>query len=100
MKLKLIRKHYAPCKRPLHDPGYTKCQCPITIRGTLNGTRVDVATKRFLREPLYRDWDAATALAETWEAAGAIVSMDPGVVRSGEVAKSEDQPTTVEDAVS
>ena len=33
------RRHQPPCKRPMWDKGYTKCTCPVMIRGTLNRER-------------------------------------------------------------
>ena len=64
----------------MYDLGYTKCKCPVVIRGTLNGKRIMQATSKFLRAPMDRDLDAASKLAQVWERAGAVVPMAYGVV--------------------
>jgi integrase/recombinase XerD len=100
--LKVFRRHQPPCKRPAYDPGYTKCKCPIRIRGTLNQQRIDLSTAKYLRAPLDRDMTAATELARSWEKTGDIQPLELAqseVVQFGAAAEGADKPTTVEEAV-
>ncbi len=70
------RRHRAPCKRVQWDAGYTKCRCPLVIRGTLNGKPISVSTKRYLPREQQRDLEAARTLAQLWEKRGAVVAWD------------------------
>jgi integrase/recombinase XerD len=64
------RRHQPPCKRPMFDKGYTKCACPIVIRGTLNGKFVSLSTARYLPPGQSRNLEAARDLALLWERSG------------------------------
>src|SRR5262252_8459944 len=70
--LKVTRRHQPPCKRKMYDQGYTKCHCPVLIRGTLAGKRITLSAARFLRPPADRDLAPATRLARQWEADGEV----------------------------
>ena len=61
--LKVTRRHQPPCKRKMWDQGYTKCNCPGLIRGTLAGKRVTLAASKFLPSPFDRDLGRAAELA-------------------------------------
>ena len=65
--LKPLKRHYAPCKRSEWDQGYTRCGCPVWIRGTLNGKRVTVSASKYLPEPDCRDLERGRELALLWE---------------------------------
>lgn len=69
--LKALRRHYAPCKRREWDQGYSRCACPVWIRGTLRGKRITVVASKFLPEPVSRDLQAARDLVLLWERSGA-----------------------------
>ena len=69
--LKALKRHYPPCKRREWDQGYTRCSCPIWIRGTLGSKRVTRAVSKFLPEPTCRDLKAARELTLLWERSGA-----------------------------
>ena len=64
------RRHIPPCKRPMWDQVSTRCTCPITIRGTLNGHRVSLSTTKYLPPAEARDLEAARNLAILWEKHG------------------------------
>lgn len=55
------------------DPGFTKCGCPIVIRGTLAGKAITKSTAKYLPPDKARDLEAARDLALLWERAGALV---------------------------
>jgi len=102
--LKPLKRHYAPCKRKEWDQGYTRCGCPVWIRGTLKGKRVTVSASKYLPEPDCRDLERGRDLAVLWERTGelrrpeeyaAIVS--PEVARNGTV--TEPELPTVEAAI-
>ena len=61
------RRHQPPCKRPMWDKGYTKCTCPVMIRGTLNGKHLTLSTRKFLPPDKARDLEASRDLALLWE---------------------------------
>lgn len=48
----------------------TNCKCAITIRGTLNGHRINLSTAKYLRPDRANDLDAAQALANHWQRVG------------------------------
>jgi len=88
------RRHQPPCKRPMFDKGYTKCACPIVIRGTLAGKFLSLSTAKFLPPDKARDLSAARDLALLWERTGAPVRPEecaPAAV----VEKPEPEHTTV-----
>lgn len=60
------------------DQGYTKCQCPILIAGTLNRQRIMLSTAKFLPASQARDLDAASRLARLWEKEG--MAVKPGAM--------------------
>ena len=68
--LKPLKRHYAPCKRREWDQGYTRCGCPVWIRGTLKGKRVTVSAAKYLPEPDCRDLERGRDLAVLWERTG------------------------------
>ena len=43
----------------MFDKGYTKCSCPIVIRGTLKGKFVSLSTARYLPPDHARSLEAA-----------------------------------------
>jgi integrase/recombinase XerD len=49
---------------------YTRCNCPLLIRGTLNRKRILLATSKFLPRESARSLDAARDLALLWEKEG------------------------------
>jgi integrase len=67
------RRHRPPCKRSEWDPGYTKCACPIVIRGTLAEKHITVSTAKYLPPEKSRDLQAARDLAILWEKTGSLV---------------------------
>jgi hypothetical protein len=67
------RRHQPPCKRSMWDKGYTKCACPIMIRGTLNRKFLTLSTWKFLPPDKARDLEAARNLALLWERVGSPV---------------------------
>lgn len=71
------RRHRLPCKKSEWDAGYTKCSCPIVIRGVLAGKPVSVSTAKYLPKAKRRNFEAARDLAIVWEKVGAIVSAVP-----------------------
>lgn len=74
--LTVQRRHRKPCKRSTWDAGYTKCTCPIVIRGMLNGKRVSTSTLKYLPKKDQRNIEKATALAQLWDRSGAVVFPD------------------------
>lgn len=83
----------------MYDSGYTKCKCPIVIRGTLNGNRVTQGTGKYLRAPLDRDLDAASQLAQQWERTGQVGPLAAPLAPSGTPAPEDEEQVTVEAAV-
>lgn len=73
--LKVLRRHRPPCTRAEWDQRICAgkgAKCPILIRGTLNGDRVQLSTAKFLPPTKARDLEAARALALEWERTGTI----------------------------
>ncbi len=68
--LKVQRRHRPPCKKPMWDAGYTKCRCPIVIRGTLAGKHITVSTAKYLPPERSRSLEAAQELALLWQRSG------------------------------
>jgi integrase/recombinase XerD len=68
--LKAQRRHLPPCTKPMWDAGYTKCGCPIVIRGTLAGKHITISTAKYLPSHLARNFEAARDLALLWERTG------------------------------
>jgi integrase/recombinase XerD len=99
--LKPLKRHYAPCKRKEWDQGYTRCGCPVWIRGTLRGKRVTASASKYLPEPDCRDIERGRDLALLWEKIGELVRPEayaaivPPGSSSDEVARNgtADQPT-------
>ena len=71
--LKAQRRHRPPCTKPMWDAGYTKCSCPIVIRGTINRKAITVSTAKYLPAERARNMEAARDLALLWERAGKLV---------------------------
>src|SRR5215472_7319846 len=68
--LKVLSRHRPPCTRAEWDQRSCAgkgARCPILIRGTLNGDRVQLSTAKFLPPTKSRDLEAARALALEWE---------------------------------
>jgi integrase/recombinase XerD len=74
--LKPLKRHQKPCKRKEYDQGYTRCGCPVWIRGTLKGKRVTVSASKYLPEPECRDMESGRGLALLWEKTGELVRPD------------------------
>src|ERR1035437_3089177 len=70
--LKPLKRHHEPCKRREWDQGYTRCGCPVWIRGTLRGTRGTVSASKYLPETDFRDLERGRDLAVLWERTGEI----------------------------
>lgn len=68
--LNVFRRHKHPCKRDEWDFGYTKCSCPVIIRGTLNGRRITSTLSKYLPREQQSSLEAGRALALLWERAG------------------------------
>jgi hypothetical protein len=71
--LNVQRRHRPPCTREEWDQRSCAgkgAKCPILIRGTLNGSRVQLSTAKFLPPDRARDFEAARALALEWERTG------------------------------
>jgi integrase/recombinase XerD len=71
--LNVQRRHRSPCTREewdLRSCAGKGAKCPILIRGTLNGSRVQLSTARFLPPEQARDLEAARGLALEWERRG------------------------------
>src|ERR1035438_1908753 len=94
------RRPHPPCKRPMWDKGYTKCTCPITICGTLNGKFLTVSTWKFLPPDKARDLEAARDLALLWERVGTPVRPEAYAPISEPTVATEPEPPSVEMAVS
>jgi|SRR5215471_2502636 len=98
--LKTFRRHQTPCKRAEWDQGYTRCNCPIVIRGTLNQKRITQAVSKFLPEPHCRDMMAAMELARLWEQTGSVIVPPPPAHAVPEPeAKDDDGRIRIEAAV-
>ena len=94
------RRHRPPCKKSEWDPGYTKCTCPIVIRGTLNGRHITISTAKHLPPEKARDLELARGLAITWERAGKPVRLEEYAPAPAAVPEPEAPPLpTVEMAV-
>jgi integrase len=53
------------------DAGYTRCSCPVVIRGTLpSGKFISLSTRAYLPRERARDMEAARDLALLWERLG------------------------------
>src|ERR1019366_8285573 len=101
--LKPLKRHFPPCKRKEYDQGYTRCGCPVWIRGTLRGKRVYASASKYLPEPECRDMEKGRGLALLWEKVGELVRPEaytaivPPSPESGEVARNgtveADRPT-------
>lgn len=74
--LKPLKRHFPPCKRREWDQGYTRCGCPVMIRGTLRGKRVTAAASKYLPEPDCRDLARGRELALLWERTGELCRPD------------------------
>jgi len=94
------RRHQPPCKRPMWDKGYTKCTCPVTIRGTLNGKHLTLSTWKFLPPDKARDLEAARDLALLWERVGSPVRPEAYAPITEPTAPTEPERPTVQMAVS
>lgn len=92
------RRHRPPCKKSEWDQGYTKCTCPIVIRGTLAEKHITVSTAKYLPPEKARDLQAARDLAILWEKAGAPVRPEEYAPPSA-AAEPEAPRPTVEMAV-
>jgi integrase len=97
--LKPLKRHYAPCKRKEWDQGYTRCGCPVWIRGTLRRKRVTVSAAKYLPEPDCRDLERGRDLAVLWERTGELVRPEeysaivaPEVARFGTVENEPELP--------
>src|SRR5580698_9303629 len=88
--LRAQRRHRPPCKKAEWHQGYTKCACPIVIRGTLGGKHISLSTARYLPPHESRKLESARNLAILWEQTGA-------PVRPGEYARVS-APTAEPDA--
>jgi integrase/recombinase XerD len=73
--LNVQRRHRPPCTRQEWDQRSCAgkgAKCPILIRGTLNGSRIQLSTAKFLPPEMSRDFEAARALALEWERTGVV----------------------------
>ena len=101
--LKPLKRHFPPCKRKQYDQGYTRCGCPVWVRGTLRGKRVYASASKYLPEPECRDMEKGRGLALLWEKVGELVRPEayaaivPPSPESGEVERfgtvEADRPT-------
>jgi integrase/recombinase XerD len=71
--LKAQKRHRSPCKRGEWDQGYSKCGCPVVIRGTLSGKHITLSTAKYLPPEKARDLEAGRNLAILWERSGEAV---------------------------
>jgi len=94
------RRHQPPCKRPMWDKGYTKCTCPVMIRGTLNGKHLTLSTWKFLPPDKARDIEAARDLALLWERVGSPVRPEAYAPITEPTTPTEPERPTVQMAVS
>jgi hypothetical protein len=74
--LNVQRRHRPPCTRAEWDR--RSCagrgpRCQLLIRGTQNGSRVQLSAAKFLPPDKARDLETACALALEWERAGKLV---------------------------
>ena len=98
--LKPLKRHYAPCKRSEWDQGYTRCGCPVWIRGTLKGKRVTVSASKYLPEPECRDLERGRDLAVLWERTGEVIRpAEYAAIVPNRASEPEPQLPTVEMAV-
>ena len=93
------RRHIAPCKKPMWDK-YTKCSCPITIRGTLAGHQISISTAKYLPPSESRNLEAARDLALLWEKQGKPVRPEAYAAVPEPAEAAEPERPTVEMAVS
>ena len=73
--LNVQRRHRPPCTRQewdLRSCAGKGAKCPILIKGTLNGSRVQLSTAKSLLPAQARDFEAARALALEWERTGVV----------------------------
>lgn len=94
------RRHQPPCKRSEWDQGYTKCKCPISIRGTLAGKAITISTAKYLPPEKAREMEAARDLAILWERNGKIIRPEELQPFTEANPPAEDIRTTVHTAVS
>jgi len=94
------RRHQPPCKRPMWDKGYTKCTCPVMLRGTLGGKHLTLSTWKFLPPDKARDMEAARDLALLWERVGSPVRPEAYAPITEATALTESERPTVQMAVS
>src|ERR1035441_10873767 len=97
--LKAQRRHRPPCKRPEWEQGYTKCTCPIVIRGTLAGKPLTISTAKYLPPDKSRDLEAARTLAILWGEAGGPVRPEEYAPTPATAAEPEAPLPTVGKAV-
>src|ERR1700687_3087798 len=70
--LTLFRRHSADCQHAHKGRQWTRCNCPISVQGSLGG--------RWIKESMNtRSWAAASAALHEWEAAGQIGGSKPPV---------------------
>jgi integrase len=70
---KPFKRHYKPCKRKEWDQGYTRCTCPVWLRGTVDGKQLTLPASRFLPEPDCRSVERGRDLAILWERTGKLI---------------------------
>jgi hypothetical protein len=97
--LKAQRRHRPPCKKAEWHQGYTKCACPIVIRGTLGGKPISLSTARYLPPQESRNLEAARNLAILWEQTGTPVRPEEYARVSAPAAEPEARLPTVTMAV-
>ena len=97
---KAFKRHFPPCKRKEWDQGYTKCKCPVWLRGTHEGKRATVPASRFLPDPEYRDIDSARRLAVLWERTAPFTKPEEYQPIAAPAPVDEPERTTVKTAVS
>jgi integrase len=103
--LNVQRRHRPPCTRDEWDQRSCAgkgAKCPILIRGTLNGSRVQLSTAKFLPPDKSRDLEAARALALEWERSGVVgrpADYAPIPAPASETAEESSAGVTVERAV-
>jgi hypothetical protein len=91
--LKAQRRHRPPCKKAERDQGYTKCACPIVIRGTLGSKPISLSTARYLPPQESRNLEAARNLAILWEQTGVPVRPERCAPVSTPAEEPESPPT-------
>src|ERR1035437_2813079 len=97
--LKAQRRHRPPCKRPEWEQGYTKCTCPIVIRGTLAGKPLTISTAKYLPPDKSRDPEAPRTPAFLGKQAGPPVRREESPPPPATAAEPEAPLPTVEMAV-